>query len=32
MPTILDEENSDLLQEIREEMDELRNVIMGKTN
>ena len=28
-PTILDEQNSDLLREMRKEMDELRNAITG---
>ena len=31
-PTTLDEQNSDLLREIRKEMDELRNVIKEKTD
>ena len=31
-PTTLDEQNSDLLQEMRKEMDELRNAIKEKTN
>jgi len=31
-PTTLDEPNSDLLREMRKEMDELRNAIRGKTN
>ena len=31
-PTTPDEPNSDLLREMRKEMDELRNAIRGKTN
>ena len=31
-PTILDEQNSDLLREMRKEMDELRNAIKEKTD
>ena len=31
-PTTPDEPNSDLLREMRKEMDELRNAIKGKTN
>ena len=31
-PTTLDEQNSDLLQEMRKEMDELRNAIKEKTD
>ena len=31
-PTTLNEQNLDLLQEMRKEMDELRNAIRGKTD
>jgi len=31
-PTTPDEQNSDLLREMRKEMDELRNAIKGKTD
>ena len=31
-PTTLDDQNSDLLREMRKEMDELRNAIKEKTN